>query len=64
MSATRKIQIYARIAWLYNLLDLPFEYLRYRKLRTIVFDGLSGGKLIDKDFIHLDIIMLLRVRCP
>lgn len=47
MSVTSKKRTYARIAQFYDLLDLPFEYLRYRKLRKIVFDGISGGKLLD-----------------
>jgi ubiquinone/menaquinone biosynthesis C-methylase UbiE len=33
---------YQRIAPLYDLLELPFEYGRYRRLRRLVFDGLSG----------------------
>ncbi len=33
---------YERIARLYDLLDLPFERRRYRPLRPIVFQGLSG----------------------
>jgi ubiquinone/menaquinone biosynthesis C-methylase UbiE len=33
---------YQRIAWAYDLLDLPFEYGRYRKLRPELFRGLSG----------------------
>lgn len=33
---------YQRIAWAYDLLDLPFEYGRYRKIRPQVFDGISG----------------------
>ena len=36
---------YQRIARLYDLLDLPFEYGRYRPLRRHVFDGLSGQVL-------------------
>ncbi|MBT4889693.1 MAG: class I SAM-dependent methyltransferase [Rhodospirillales bacterium] len=47
MSVTSKKRTYARIAQLYDLLDLPFEYLRYRKLRKLIFDGLSGGALLD-----------------
>src|SRR5260221_4388320 len=31
-----------RIAWPYDLLDLPFEYGRYRKIRPQIFSGLSG----------------------
>src|ERR1700747_1657466 len=31
-----------RIAWAYGLLDLPFEYGRYRKIRPLLFRGLSG----------------------
>jgi ubiquinone/menaquinone biosynthesis C-methylase UbiE len=33
---------YQRIAWVYDLLDLPFEYGRYRKIRPQMFPGLSG----------------------
>jgi len=33
---------YQRIAWAYDLLDLPFEYGRYRKIRPEMFRGLSG----------------------
>jgi ubiquinone/menaquinone biosynthesis C-methylase UbiE len=33
---------YQRIAWAYDLLDLPFEYRRYRKIRPQLFRGLSG----------------------
>jgi ubiquinone/menaquinone biosynthesis C-methylase UbiE len=33
---------YERIAWAYDLLDFPFEYARYRKIRPQMFQGLSG----------------------
>jgi len=33
---------YSRIARAYDVLDLPFEYLRYRPLRRMLFAGLSG----------------------
>lgn len=33
---------YERIAPLYDLLDLPFEYARYRWIRPLLFRGLSG----------------------
>ena len=33
---------YQRIAWLYDLLDLPFERGRYRKIRPLMWEGLSG----------------------
>ena len=33
---------YQRIASLYDLLDLPFEYRRYRLIRPQMFEGLSG----------------------
>ena len=36
---------YQRIAWAYDLLDLPFEYGRYRRIRPMLFDGLSGRVL-------------------
>ena len=38
----RKRSSYARIARLYDFLDLPFEYGRYRALRGEMFRGLSG----------------------
>ena len=31
-----------RRSWAYDLLDLPFEYGRYRKIRPQIFRGLSG----------------------
>jgi ubiquinone/menaquinone biosynthesis C-methylase UbiE len=33
---------YQRIAPFYDLLDLPFEYGRYRRVRPLLFRGLSG----------------------
>lgn len=33
---------YQRIAPLYDLLDLPFEYGRYQRLRPLLFQGLAG----------------------
>jgi ubiquinone/menaquinone biosynthesis C-methylase UbiE len=33
---------YQRIAWVYDLVDLPFEYGRYRKIRPLLFRGLAG----------------------
>ena len=33
---------YQRIAPFYDLLDLPFEHRRYRRLRPLLFAGLSG----------------------
>jgi ubiquinone/menaquinone biosynthesis C-methylase UbiE len=33
---------YQRIASVYDLLDLPFEYGRYRHIRPQLFEGLSG----------------------
>jgi ubiquinone/menaquinone biosynthesis C-methylase UbiE len=33
---------YQRIAWMYDLLDLPFEYRRYRRIRPQMFRGLTG----------------------
>ena len=35
-------QTYQRIARFYDLVDLPFEYSRYRQLRPLLFDGLKG----------------------
>jgi ubiquinone/menaquinone biosynthesis C-methylase UbiE len=39
---TTNLERYQRIAWAYDLLDLPFEYGRYRKIRPELFAGLSG----------------------
>jgi Methyltransferase domain len=36
---------YERIAPLYDLLDLPFEYSRYPKIRPLLFQGLKGRVL-------------------
>jgi len=36
---------YQRIAPVYDLLDLPFEYGRYRRIRRLLFQGLSGRLL-------------------
>ncbi len=33
---------YQRLAWFYDLLDLPFEYRRYRPLRRQLWSGLEG----------------------
>lgn len=40
--ALSNFERYQRIAWAYDLLDLPFEYGRYRKIRPQMFQGLSG----------------------
>jgi ubiquinone/menaquinone biosynthesis C-methylase UbiE len=37
---------YERIAAIYDLLDVPFEYCRYRKIRPLLFQGLKG-RLLD-----------------
>ncbi len=37
---------YRRIAPFYDLLDFPFEFHRYRSLRPLLFEGLSG-RLLD-----------------
>jgi len=42
MSDLSNLERYQRIAWAYDLLDLPFEYGRYRKIRPQMFHGLSG----------------------
>jgi len=39
---TSTLQRYQRIAPLYDLLDLPFEYRRYRRIRPLLFEGLAG----------------------
>ncbi len=36
------LERYERIAWVYDLLDLPFEYGRYRRIRPLLFRDLSG----------------------
>jgi ubiquinone/menaquinone biosynthesis C-methylase UbiE len=36
------LQRYQRIAPLYDLLELPFEFWRYRRIRPLLFAGLSG----------------------
>lgn len=41
-SQTAKRQRYDRLAPFYDLLDLPFEYRRYRTLRPQLFAGISG----------------------
>jgi ubiquinone/menaquinone biosynthesis C-methylase UbiE len=43
---TTTFERYQRIAPFYDLLDLPFEYGRYRILRPLLFQGLSG-RLLD-----------------
>ena len=39
------LETYERIARVYDLLDLPFEYGRYRRIRPLLFAGLSGRVL-------------------
>ena len=39
------LETYERIARLYDLLDLPFEYGRYCRIRPLLFSGLSGRVL-------------------
>ncbi len=41
-----QIKTYNHIARLYDILDLPFEYGRYKPLRRVLFSGL-GGTLLD-----------------
>jgi len=43
---TAKKKTYARVARLYDLLDLPFEYRRYRPLRRALWQG-AKGRLLD-----------------
>src|SRR5215472_14324422 len=43
---TANFERYQRIAPFYDLLDLPFEYGRYRRIRPLLFEGLSG-RLLD-----------------
>jgi len=42
---TTTVERYQRIAPLYDFLDGPFERWRYRELRPILFEGLSGNIL-------------------
>ncbi len=44
---------YERIAALYDLLDLPFEYRRYRKIRPLLFVGVSGLILGEQEEVQL-----------
>lgn len=44
--SARSLRTYERIAPFYDLLDLPFEYLRYRSIRPLLFHGLNG-RLLD-----------------
>ncbi|HLJ64116.1 MAG TPA: class I SAM-dependent methyltransferase [Stellaceae bacterium] len=46
MTADRGKKTYERIALLYDLLDLPFEYGRYRAIRPLLFAGL-GGRILE-----------------
>ena len=39
------MKTYNHIAWFYDILDLPFEYGRYKPLRRVLFDGLNGTLL-------------------
>lgn len=39
---TSTLERYERIAPFYDLLDLPFEFRRYRKIRPLLFQGLTG----------------------
>ncbi len=43
---TTNVERYQRIAWVYDLLDLPFERRRYRALRPLLFRGMAG-RLLD-----------------
>lgn len=43
---TANLERYRRIAPFYDLLDFPFEFGRYRAIRPLLFDGLSG-RLLD-----------------
>lgn len=40
-----KQKTYDRIARLYDILDLPFEHIRYKPVRQILFDGFDGNLL-------------------
>ena len=43
---TTNVARYQRIAPLYDLLDQPFERARYRQIRPLLFEGMSG-RLLD-----------------
>jgi demethylmenaquinone methyltransferase/2-methoxy-6-polyprenyl-1,4-benzoquinol methylase len=45
MANLSNLERYQRIAWAYDLLDFPFEYGRYRKIRPQMFRSLSGRVL-------------------
>lgn len=42
---TSNLQRYQRIAPVYDFLDLPFEWCRYRALRPLLFRGMAGQLL-------------------
>jgi ubiquinone/menaquinone biosynthesis C-methylase UbiE len=47
-SVARLRSIYERIAPWYDVLDLPFEWLRYRHIRPGIFDAVAGAtRLLD-----------------
>jgi ubiquinone/menaquinone biosynthesis C-methylase UbiE len=46
VTQTSNLTRYERIALFYDLLDLPFERRRYRALRPLLFQGLTG-RLLD-----------------
>src|SRR6516165_9343615 len=46
IEVTSNFDRYQRIAPFYDLLDLPFEYGRYRRIRPLLFEGLNG-RLLD-----------------
>jgi ubiquinone/menaquinone biosynthesis C-methylase UbiE len=45
LTVRSNVERYRRIAPLYDLLDLPFEHGRYRRLRGLLFENLSGHLL-------------------
>ena len=45
LSVLSTLDRYQRIAPVYDLLELPFEYGRYRQIRRLLFQGLSGRVL-------------------
>ena len=40
--ALAKRKVYNRVARIYDILDLPFEYGRYRPIRRLMFNELEG----------------------
>ncbi len=50
VTAAAKRQRYDRLATFYDLIDLPFEYHRYRTMRPQLFAGISPGNGARMDY--------------